>query len=172
MSRRPAAAVERGQCLIGRRLSPRRCESRGPPTVESSDASFGLAHRLLFVAAALFAFIPGPGLLYAAAQAMAIGRTIGLLGTLGSALGGCIHVIAATAGLSVVFHAVPPLHAAAKLIGAAYLVWLGILMIRAKATGAGVAPVVARKTGKRALVEGITLEMLNPVGIDQNGGNC
>jgi threonine/homoserine/homoserine lactone efflux protein len=115
-----------------------------------------------FTAAAIFAFIPGPGILYAAAQAMAGGRTVGLLGTLGLALGGYMHVIAAAAGLSLVFHAVPPLYAAVKLIGAAYLVWLGISMIRAKATGVDGAPVVARKTGKRALVEGITVEMLNP----------
>jgi threonine/homoserine/homoserine lactone efflux protein len=118
-----------------------------------------------FTAAAIFAFIPGPGMIYAAAQTMAGGRTVGLLGTLGLSIGGYLHVIAAAAGLSVVFHAVPPLYTAVKLVGAAYLVWLGISMIRAKAAGAnGVdgAPVVVRKTGKRALVEGITVEMLNP----------
>ena len=115
-----------------------------------------------FTAAAIFAFIPGPGVLYAAAQTMAGGRSIGLLGTLGLALGGYVHVVAAAAGLSVVFHAVPALFVAVKLIGAAYLVWLGISMIRAKITGADGAPFVARKTGKRAFVEGITVEMLNP----------
>jgi len=115
-----------------------------------------------FTAAAIFAFIPGPGMLYAAAQTMAGGRAIGLLGTLGLALGGCFHVIAAAAGLSVVFHAVPPLYAAVKLVGAAYLVWLGISMIRNKASGTDGAPVVARRTGKRALAQGITVEMLNP----------
>ena len=115
-----------------------------------------------FTAAAIFAFIPGPGMLYAAAQTLAGGRRTGLLGTVGLALGGYLHVIAAAAGLSVVFHAVPPLYAAVKLVGAAYLVWLGISMIRAKATGADGAPVVARKTGKRALAEGISVEMLNP----------
>ena len=115
-----------------------------------------------FTAAAIFAFIPGPGMLYAAAQTLAGGRSTGLLGTVGLALGGYLHVIAAAAGLSVVFHAVPPLYAAVKLVGAAYLVWLGISMIRAKASGADGAPVVARKTGKRALAQGITVEMLNP----------
>jgi len=115
-----------------------------------------------FLAASIFAFIPGPGLLYAAAQTVAGGRATGLLGTLGLALGGYLHVIAAAAGLSVVFHAVPPLYAAVKLIGAAYLVWLGIAMIRAKTTAADGAPVAARKTGKRALLEGIAVETLNP----------
>jgi threonine/homoserine/homoserine lactone efflux protein len=41
-----------------------------------------------FTAAAIFAFIPGSGLLYAATQPMAGGRTIGLLITPGLALGG------------------------------------------------------------------------------------
>ena len=118
-----------------------------------------------FTAAAIFAFIPGPGMLYAAAQAMAGGRRIGLLGVSGLALGGYLHVIAAAAGLSVVFHAVPPLYAAVKLLGAAYLVWLGISMIRARRHSAGGSPVVLGKTvktGKRAFVEGVTVEMLNP----------
>ncbi len=130
-----------------------------------------------FTAAAIFAFIPGPGILYASALTLAGGRTVGFLATLGLALGGYLHVIAAAAGLSLVFHAVPPLYAAVKLVGAAYLVWLGVAMIRAKAvsvngvvgadSGIGVdgiigTSVVARKTGKRALIEGITVEMLNP----------
>jgi threonine/homoserine/homoserine lactone efflux protein len=115
-----------------------------------------------FTAAAIFAFIPGPGILYAAAQTLAGGRTVGFLSTVGLALGGYLHVIAAAAGLSVVFHAVPPLYAAVKLIGAAYLVWLGISMIRAQAVGVDGTSVVAHKTGKRAFAEGITVEMLNP----------
>ena len=39
-----------------------------------------------FTAAAIFAFIPGPGILYAAAQTMAGGRAVGFAGTLGLAL--------------------------------------------------------------------------------------
>jgi hypothetical protein len=115
-----------------------------------------------FTAAAIFAFIPGPGILYAAAQAMAGGRSVGLMGIFGLALGGYMHVIAAAAGLSFVFHAVPPVYTAVKLFGAAYLVWLGIARIRTKAAGTEGTPVVARKTGKRAFVEGVTVEMLNP----------
>jgi threonine/homoserine/homoserine lactone efflux protein len=114
-------------------------------------------------ATAIFAFIPGPGLLYAAAQTLAGGRAVGMLGTLGLALGGYLHVVAAAAGLSVVFHAIPPLYAVVKLLGAAYLVWLGVSMIRARAApGDDAAPVVPRKTGRRAFIEGITVEMLNP----------
>jgi threonine/homoserine/homoserine lactone efflux protein len=114
-----------------------------------------------FAAAAIFAFIPGSGILYAAAQAMAGGRRVGLLGTLGLSLGGYLYVIAAAAGLSVVFHAVPTLYTIVKLVGAAYLVWLGVSMIRANAAGGNGVTIVRRKTGRRAFAEGVTVEMLN-----------
>jgi hypothetical protein len=139
-------------------------QSRSLP-VPSSDLLIAF-----FTAAATFAFIPGPGILYEAAQAMAGGRTVGRLGTLGLAHGGTMHVLAAAVRLSVVFHAVPPLYAAVKLIGAAYLVWLGISMIRTKAAGADGAPVVARKSGKRALVQGITLDRRCHAGLELHAG--
>ena len=77
-----------------------------------------------FTAAAIFAFLPGPDILYATAQTMAGGRAEGFSGTLGLALGGSVHVVAAAAGLSMVFHAAPLLYTAVKLMGAVYLVWL------------------------------------------------
>lgn len=56
---------------------------------------------------AIFAFMPGPALLYVAARTVAGGRYAGLMASLGLHLGGYLHVFAAAAGLSVVFHAVP-----------------------------------------------------------------
>ncbi len=83
----------------------------------------------------VFAYIPGPAMLYAAAQTLARGRWSGLMATLGIHLGCYVHVLAAAAGLSVLFHAVPVLYLGVKLAGAAYLVWLGISMFRAKTDG-------------------------------------
>jgi len=74
--------------------------------------------------------MPGPAMLYAAAQTVSGGRRAGLMASLGIHLGGYAHVIAAAAGLSVLFHAVPVLYTLVKLAGAAYLVWLGIRLIR------------------------------------------
>jgi threonine/homoserine/homoserine lactone efflux protein len=111
---------------------------------------------------ALFAFMPGPAMLYAAAQTLARGRWPGLMASLGIHLGGYVHVIAAAAGLSVLFHAVPTLYLAVKLCGAAYLVWLGIAMLRAKAQGQAALPGIAPKSARRAFLESITVEVLNP----------
>ncbi|PRD45865.1 amino acid transporter [Phyllobacterium phragmitis] len=119
------------------------------------------------VTTAIFAFVPGPAMLYAAAQTMARGRWSGLMAAFGIHLGGYVHVIAAAAGLSVLFHAVPMLYLVVKFAGGAYLVWLGISLFRAKAHGEetampGTLPQPGPKSGRRAFLESVTVEVLNP----------
>jgi threonine/homoserine/homoserine lactone efflux protein len=115
-----------------------------------------------FVTTAIFAYIPGPAMLYAAAQTMARGRWSGLTAALGIHLGGYFHVFAAAAGLSVLFHAVPPLYMAVKLVGALYLIWLGVSLFRKRVEGEMALPVLERKSARRAFFESITVEVLNP----------
>lgn len=115
-----------------------------------------------FVTTAIFAYIPGPAMLYAAAQTMARGRGAGVMAALGIHLGGYVHVVAAAAGLSILFHAVPTLYLVVKLAGAAYLVWLGFTLMRTKASGDGSMPAVEAKSARRAFFESITVEVLNP----------
>jgi threonine/homoserine/homoserine lactone efflux protein len=111
---------------------------------------------------AVFAYIPGPAMLYAAAQTIARGRWSGLMAALGIHLGGYFHVIAAAAGLSILFHAVPTLYMIVKFAGAAYLVWLGISLFRAKVEGDSALPGIEPKSGRRAFLESVTVEVLNP----------
>lgn len=111
---------------------------------------------------AVFAYIPGPAMLYAAAQTIARGRWSGLMATLGIHLGGYFHVIAAAAGLSILFHAVPTLYMIVKFAGAAYLIWLGISLFRAKVEGDAALPGIEPKSGRRAFFESVTVEVLNP----------
>ncbi|UIJ70704.1 LysE family translocator [Aurantimonas sp. HBX-1] len=111
---------------------------------------------------AVFAVIPGPAMLYAAARTMAGGRRAGLMAVLGLHLGCYVHIAAAAGGLSVLFHAVPTLYLAVKLAGALYLVWLGVQMFRqGPAAEAGVVP-SAPRSGRRAFAESMTVEILNP----------
>lgn len=115
-----------------------------------------------FATTAIFAYIPGPAMLYAAAQTMARGRWSGLTAALGIHLGGYVHVVAAAAGLSVLFHAVPTLYIAVKLAGALYLIWLGVSLFRARAQDDAVMPGIEPKSARRAFFESITVEVLNP----------
>ena len=111
---------------------------------------------------AIFAYIPGPAMLYAAAQTMAGGRRSGLMAVLGIHLGCYVHVFAAAAGLSMLFHAVPLLYTVVKLAGAGYLVWLGISLFRARVQGDDMPSGFAPKSGWRAFFESVTVEVLNP----------
>jgi threonine/homoserine/homoserine lactone efflux protein len=114
------------------------------------------------VTTAIFAFVPGPAMLYAAARTLAGGRAAGFMASLGIHLGGYAHVIAAAAGLSILFHAVPTLYMAVKLAGAAYLVWLGISLFRSRAQDDAALPGAVTRSGRRAFAQSIAVEILNP----------
>jgi len=116
-----------------------------------------------FIATAVFAYMPGPAMLYAAAQTIARGRRAGWMAALGIHVGGYAHVVAAALGLSVLFAAIPILYSIVKLAGAAYLVWLGVQLFRSTNTNA-IYPshVESTKSIKRAFWESILVEVLNP----------
>ncbi|MBS1183701.1 MAG: lysE type translocator family protein [Proteobacteria bacterium] len=113
-----------------------------------------------FVSTALFAFVPGPAMLYAAARTLAGGRRAGLMAALGVHVGGYAHVLAATTGLSVLFHAVPVLFMMVKLAGAAYLIVMGWRLV----TGHAVEPEenAGLREPRRAFAQSIFVELLNP----------
>lgn len=117
---------------------------------------------LAFAAATLlFAYMPGPALLYTAAQTIARGRRAGFMAALGIHLGCYLHVIAAGFGLSAIFTYVPEAYLALKIVGAAYLIWLGIGIIRSSGARLS-ADGIPQKTARRAFLESVLVEVLNP----------
>src|SRR3954469_23645924 len=83
-------------------------------------------HLVLYFAAALvLAVTPGPGIFYVAARTLAGGRAEGVASSCGTGLGGMVHVLAGSLGVSAIVLASAELFTALKLIGAAYLVWIG-----------------------------------------------
>lgn len=113
-----------------------------------------------FVSTALFAFVPGPAMLYAAARTLAGGRRAGLMAALGVHVGGYAHVLAATMGLSVLFRAVPLLYTMVKLAGAAYLVLMGwrLVIDRAAESEAD----TSLREPRYAFAQSVFVELLNP----------
>ena len=120
---------------------------------------------IYFAAALVLAITPGPGIFYVAARTLAGGRAEGVASSFGTGLGGLVHVLAGSVGVSAIVLASAELFAAMKLIGAAYLIWVGIRTFqsaRRHPTGldVGSAP---RATGtRRAFREGVLVEALNP----------
>src|SRR5581483_2589815 len=111
-------------------------------------------------AALVIALTPGPGLFYVAARTLAGGRREGLASSVGLGLGGLVHVVAGAAGLSALLMASAEAFTAVKLVGAAYLVWLGIKTIREASVA--LPQEVAVTGAARAFREGVLVESLNP----------
>ncbi len=121
-----------------------------------------LEYLIPFAAATLvFAVMPGPAILYTAAETIARGRRAGLMAAFGLHVGGMVHVSAAAAGLSAVFAYVPEAFLALKIAGALYLIWLGIGMIRGRLDAASL-PGNTTPRRRRAFARAITVELLNP----------
>ena len=120
----------------------------------------------LYIAAALLlAVTPGPGIFYVAARSLAGGRAEGIASSFGTALGGLVHVVAGALGVSAIVLASAELFMVLKLLGAAYLVWLGLrtIMDARRSTGPDMGGVSAPAMGtRRAFREGVVVEALNP----------
>jgi threonine/homoserine/homoserine lactone efflux protein len=117
---------------------------------------------LFLLTALAIAVVPGPGILYVVARTMSGGKAAGIASTLGTALGGLVHVIGGALGVSAIILASAELFAALKFAGALYLVWLGIRTI----WEAGSRPPDANDNfdaGRaRAFRDGIVVEAFNP----------
>jgi threonine/homoserine/homoserine lactone efflux protein len=115
---------------------------------------------LFLLAALVIAAIPGPGIFYVAARTLSGGKPAGIASTLGTSLGGLVHVIAGALGVSALILASAELFTALKFLGAIYLVWLGIRTFRE----AGIAPEAQPKPAgtEQAFREGVLVEALNP----------
>jgi threonine/homoserine/homoserine lactone efflux protein len=120
---------------------------------------------LFFAAAFALAITPGPGIIYVAARTLAGGRGEGVASSFGTGLGGMVHVLAGSLGVSAVVLASAELFTALKLVGAAYLVWLGVRTFRAARRDAStsLAGAASPPAGPwRAFREGVVVEALNP----------
>ncbi len=121
---------------------------------------------LFFAAALLLAITPGPGIFYVAARTLAGGRAEGIASSFGTGLGGMVHVLAGALGVSAIILASAELFTVLKLVGTAYLVWLGIRTIRSARRetfnvlqGNSATPPVGPR---RAFREGVLVEAMNP----------
>ena len=117
---------------------------------------------LFFGAALVLAAMPGPGLFYIAGRTLASGRADGLASCSGSALGGCVHVVAGALGVSALVMASAAAFTALKLVGGLYLIYLGVQTWRSAAAPAVTPDGSGSPDAWRALRQGVVVEATNP----------
>ena len=108
----------------------------------------------------VLAFTPGPDILYVLSRSLAQGTRAGLVAAAGFALGNVAHTLLVASGVGALLAARPELLATVRYVGALYLIYLGVVMIkRAGPIATGQAAV---GSDARVFRESIVANLLNP----------
>lgn len=120
---------------------------------------------LAFTAASLvLSLTPGPAVVYILTRTLAQGRRSGLASVAGVALGNLGNAIGAALGLAALFAVSSAAFTAVKWAGAAYLIVMGVRMLRAagsSSSSTAATPVPAMKHS-RIFRDGFVVALLNP----------
>ena len=120
-----------------------------------------------FVTVYVLILIPGPSVLFVISRGVSLGRRAALATVVGNASGFALQLALVSIGLGAIVARSDAVFTALKLVGAAYLVYLGVRNIRDRKQLAaifGAAP-VARKRLSRIIREGFFVGATNPKGI-------
>jgi threonine/homoserine/homoserine lactone efflux protein len=124
----------------------------------------GIHDFALFVASGiLLNLTPGADTLYIVTRATTLGRKAGAVAALGIAAGCCVHIVAAGLGLSALLATSAVAFTAVKLAGAAYLIYMGIVLWRTgpRSPKLAAAPMPATSLS-HIFVQGALTNILNP----------
>ncbi|MDP3821003.1 MAG: LysE family translocator [Burkholderiales bacterium] len=114
------------------------------------------------LASFVLAVTPGPGVLYIVTRTLAHGRVAGVGSVAGVACGNFLNAVGAAVGLAALFAVSSLAFTLVKFAGAAYLVWLGVRMLRAPSAAAEPGAPLAPVSVARLFREGLLVALLNP----------
>lgn len=118
-------------------------------------------HLWTFVlASVVLIIVPGPTVVFVVSQAIAFGRRAALAGVLGNTLGAIVLVAAVAVGVGALIEASVVMFTVIKLLGAAYLIYLGVQAIRHRKRLAAPAPELPG--GRRMFTRGLLVGVSNP----------
>ena len=121
---------------------------------------------LAFVAASTaLLLIPGPTVLLVLSYALSKGRSVAVASAAGVALGDLVAMSASLAGLGALVLTSATLFSALKWVGAAYLIWLGVKLIRSAPAGGLSVPESGSVTARHVFGHAAAVTALNPKSI-------
>jgi len=124
---------------------------------------FGIHDFGIFLAAGLLLNLtPGPDTLYILGRSVSQGREAGIASAFGISLGSIFHTCAAALGLSVILATSALAFVAIKVLGGAYLVFLGMKMILDRRRELTLPSNFRRRTTLAAFRQGVLTNVLNP----------
>ncbi|MBC8028296.1 MAG: LysE family translocator, partial [Steroidobacteraceae bacterium] len=117
---------------------------------------------LFALAALVMALTPGPNMIYLVSRSLAQGRGAGVISLLGVAAGFLVHMLAAAAGLTAMFMAVPLAYQLLRWLGALYLGWLAWQALRPGASSPFETRALPIDSNARLFAMGFLTNALNP----------
>ncbi|GJM44297.1 MAG: RhtB family transporter [Gemmatimonadota bacterium] len=119
-------------------------------------------HLLAFAGTALLVLVaPGPAILFLVARSLHLGRGAGLVSAVGLTAGAAVHAIATAVGLSALIATSIAWFTAIQLLGAGYLIYLGIRAWRTADAPLEMARPEPRSNGRNFL-DGFLVNVFNP----------
>jgi RhtB (resistance to homoserine/threonine) family protein len=123
----------------------------------------GTIHLTTFIITGLLLNLyPGQDTMYIVSRSMSQGRKAGILSVLGISSGGLIHTLLAGLGLSSILAASGTAFYVIKIIGALYLIYLGVRIILSKRTISSAETYLAKQTNLQIYKQGLLTNLLNP----------
>ena len=124
---------------------------------------FGIHDLTLFIISGLLLNImPGPDSLLIMARSATQGWRAGVAAAMGIGTGTMVHVLAAAVGLSAILATSATAFMVVKYIGAAYILWMAIGLLRSKRKEAGEQLAVPPLSYRKIFAQGFLTNVLNP----------
>jgi threonine/homoserine/homoserine lactone efflux protein len=116
---------------------------------------------IFFILLAGIIIVPGMDMIFVIANALAGGRRAGLTATFGIVTGGAFHTAFGAFAVVGASRLIPQIYAPMLLAGAAYMIWIGVTLIRSSIT---VDPIAATKAKSPIAIfaQAIVTCILNP----------
>ena len=147
---------------------------RGPSLLQTATPGFralcygrttmlGIHGYLLFLLSGLLLNItPGSDTMFIIGRSLTGGVRSGLAAAVGISIGSVCHTLAAALGFSLILATSALAFTIVKLMGAAYLLYLGLRLLLARTSHADAQAVAATASARSALFQGILTNVLNP----------
>jgi threonine/homoserine/homoserine lactone efflux protein len=114
------------------------------------------------LAATLIVLLPGPDTLVVMRNLVQGGRSTATLTVAGVLTGLSVWVVTASLGLSGLLEASKTGYTALRIVGAAYLIWIGVQSLRSRTLAATTGPTTPRRIIGSGYGAGLVTDLLNP----------
>jgi threonine/homoserine/homoserine lactone efflux protein len=124
-----------------------------------------MSELVIFIATLAFAYsIPGPDMIFMLQTSSRSGFYTGLIAACGLAIARCLHILLAAAGLVTLFKTAAWSFEIVRFAGAAYLIWMGIGILRTHSLMhvKGTTPTGQDKKYGSVFLRGMSTNLLNP----------